>query len=439
MTTPTTKPSTAAANEYSIYVSGISFDQTSKILTFSVGLMVPDGDLAGFGLRLHYDDANLTFSDDKLYSLSPSGSTSDTPGLGIDAIFSVGVLSGLGHISQPDTDNKDGFSATTAFVNTNWIATVSNGSVVTWPGASNKDVKLYEINFTVADTTRTIPFKFSASEVAEGYSLSEASQKAFGIEIDSDGTITDNAIALFQADQIETGIAGAADTFTFANTTDPLGKTLIQSFNSIEDEILFSGFNYSKIIFSLDSEGDDRFIFSEDAGNSSEVKVETDGTPTTLNLRNSLSQSLKLIGEDETNVTVSSQGIIEPVISLVSSSVKIINVTDLKTQIKKVGGNTASDPINLSDVLAQLKHIIGLRELKTSALQAGDTNNDGEVNLSDVLDNLKHIIGLRQIDTFDLVTDNGFAVNALDADSKGNLTLVINGDADQSHHDWDFV
>ena len=65
--------------------------------------------------------------------------------------------------------------------------------------------------------------------------------------------------------------------------------------------------------------------------------------------------------------------------------------------------------------------------------------NGGEVNLSDVLDNLKHIIGLRTIDTFNLVTDNGFAVNALDADSKGNLTLVINGDADQSHADWDFV
>jgi hypothetical protein len=439
MTTPTTKPSTAAANEYSIYVSGINFDQTSNILTFSVGLMVTDGDLAGFGLRLHYDDTNLTFSDDKLYSLSPNGSTSDTPNLGIDAIFSTGVLSGLGHISQPDTDNKDSLAATTAFINTNWIATVLNGSVVTWPGASNKDVKLYEINFTVTDTTKTIPFKFSAREVAEGYSLSEASQKAFSIEIGSDGTITDNAIALFQADQIETGIAGAADTFTFTNTTDPLGKTLIQSFNSMEDEILFSGFDYSKIIFSLDSEGDDRFIFSEDAGNSSEVKVETEGAATTLSLRNSVSQSLKLIGEDETNVTVSSQGIIEPVVSLVSSSVKIMNVTDLKTQIKKVGDSAASDPINLSDVLAQLKHIIGLRELKANALQAGDTNNDGEVNLSDVLDNLKHIIGLREIDTFDLVTDNGFAINALDADSKGNLTLVINGDADQSHADWDLV
>ena len=110
-----------------------------------------------------------------------------------------------------------------------------------------------------------------------------------------------------------------------------------------------------------------------------------------------------------------------------------------KADLKKMGDNDASDPIDLGDVLAQLKHIIGLRELKANALQAGDINNDGELNLSDVLDNLKHIIGLRKIDTFDLVTDNGFAINALDADSKGNLTLVINGDADQSHADWDFV
>jgi len=52
---------------------------------------------------------------------------------------------------------------------------------------------------------------------------------------------------------------------------------------------------------------------------------------------------------------------------------------------------------------------------------------------------LKHIVNLRPINSFDLVTDNGFAVNSLDQDSVGNLTLVINGDADQSHADWDFV
>ena len=40
--------------------------------------------------------------------------------------------------------------------------------------------------------------------------------------------------------------------------------------------------------------------------------------------------------------------------------------------------------------------------------------------------------GLNEIDSFDLVTDNGFAINSLNTDSNGNLTLVINGDADQS-------
>ena len=66
-----------------------------------------------------------------------------------------------------------------------------------------------------------------------------------------------------------------------------------------------------------------------------------------------------------------------------------------------------------------------------------DTNNDGNVNLSDVLENLKHIVGLKEITSFDLVTENGFAINSLNAESVGNLTLVINGDADQSHADWD--
>jgi hypothetical protein len=52
---------------------------------------------------------------------------------------------------------------------------------------------------------------------------------------------------------------------------------------------------------------------------------------------------------------------------------------------------------------------------------------------------LKHIIGLRPIETFDLVSDAGLKINSLNADSIGNLTLVINGDADQSHSDWAFI
>ena len=111
----------------------------------------------------------------------------------------------------------------------------------------------------------------------------------------------------------------------------------------------------------------------------------------------------------------------------------------LSLELQKTKLTQQSDPITLSDVLAQLKHIIGLNELSGVAKQAGDTNNDGTVDLSDVLDNLKHIIGLRPIETFDLVSDAGLKINSLNADSIGNLTLVINGDADQSHSDWAFI
>ena len=155
-----------------------------------------------------------------------------------------------------------------------------------------------------------------------------------------------------------------------------------------------------------------------------------------LKLKNLSGKTLKI---DSSDYTVDQGGVFDVAVTTSVSTVSVDGITSFKTSLKKASDNTASDPINLSDVLAQLKHIIGLKELNANALQAGDTNNDGTVNLSDVLGNLKHIIGLKEIDSFDLVTDNGFAINSLNADSNGNLTLVINGDADQSHADWDFV
>ena len=227
-----------------------------------------------------------------------------------------------------------------------------------------------------------------------------------------------------------------SDHYVFSlNPGAPVGNDIITDFNSAEDVIDFVGYDKSKITQKLDASGYDQFIFTEDSGTSS-LTIETPQVATSLKVTNLKDNVLKL---SDSNLTIDDAGRLVISDAKTVSDVKVENVTDFKTNLKKVGDNDASDPINLSDVLAQLKHIIGLRELKANALQAGDTNNDGEVNLSDVLDNLKHIIGLRAIDTFDLVTDNGFAVNALDADSKGNLTLVINGDADQSHADWDLA
>jgi hypothetical protein len=232
-----------------------------------------------------------------------------------------------------------------------------------------------------------------------------------------------------------TGGSGS-DHFVYSlNPLVPVGIDTITDFNSAEDVLDFVGYDKSKITHKLDASGYDKFIFTQDSGTSS-LNIETPQVATSLKVKNLKDNVLKL---SDSYLTVGSLGELSISDLKAISTVKVDSITNFKADLKKAEDSTASDPINLSDVLAQLKHIIGLRGLKANALQAGDTNNDGEVNLSDVLDNLKHIIGLRQIDTFDLVTDNGFAINALDADSKGNLTLVINGDADQSHADWDLV
>ena len=83
-----------------------------------------------------------------------------------------------------------------------------------------------------------------------------------------------------------------------------------------------------------------------------------------------------------------------------------------------------------------MRDIVGLVELSGKAHAAADIDNDGEVQIADVIANLRHIVGLDNTDTFDLVTDNGFAINALHADSVGNLSLIINGDADLSHAEF---
>jgi hypothetical protein len=61
------------------------------------------------------------------------------------------------------------------------------------------------------------------------------------------------------------------------------------------------------------------------------------------------------------------------------------------------------------------------------------------LNLQDVLTTLKHIVGLRPISSFDLVTENGFAVNNLTSESVGELNIIVNGDADQSYSNWELV
>lgn len=252
---------------------------------------------------------------------------------------------------------------------------------------------------------------------------------------DTGGTITSDNATNTIVDQTQVGIVDTPDTFKFTNADDALGYTLIKTFDYAEDTIEFEGYDPSKITTTLDSSGYDHFIFDEDNGEGS-VRIENDDVVSTFELRNLANKALKIGGQNYDS---------DPLIGLSVSNdtsvevVKVDGITSFKSDIKVASQGETTDPINLSDVLAQLKHIIGLKELKANALQAGDVNNDHTVNLSDVLMNLKHIIGLKEIDSFDLVTDNGFAINSLDSDSNGYLTLVINGDADQSHADWDYA
>ena len=255
------------------------------------------------------------------------------------------------------------------------------------------------------------------------------------MRLDKNGTSGDDVFASKFDSESFTGKAGA-DIFRFRKRdADSQGDDFISDYEPTIDKLEFIGYDYLKIRRSLDTEGNDYFEFKEDNGDS-QLAIKSSKITQSVKIKNLSDKTLKISDE---LVVLNQQGEMSLSSEKEIRDVKIEGMTSFKSGIAKQNESTASDPINLSDVLAQLKHIIGLRELKANALQAGDTNNDGEVNLSDVLVNLKHIIGLREIDTFDLVTDNGFAVNALDADSKGNLTLVINGDADQSHADWDFV
>ena len=233
-------------------------------------------------------------------------------------------------------------------------------------------------------------------------------------------------------------------TFYFRKDTESYqGIDVIEKFDALKDKIVFENYDYSQIKVSLNSEGDSVVNFLEDNG-SSELTVNSSNAPEYLKIKNLQNKYLNFEDDLESDglnseILIDSNGKLLLAASTPAGQVRVKGYTNFRSGIAKNETEPESDPINLSDVLVQLKHIIGLRELSGSAKQAGDTNNDGSVDLSDVLDNLKHIIGLRPIETFDLVSDAGLKINSLNADSIGNLTLVINGDADQSHSDWVFT
>ncbi len=177
------KPSQATANQLSVYLDEVNWVSDTNLLTLSVGLLTDASDVTSLGLNLHYDGSKVSYTADTAYSLTQS--QADTVGQGVDNILTSGLSSGAGHTQKSDTSDLDGSSLTTAYVDAYWTTTydASTSSMSAWPGST--DVKLYDINFTVTDTSSPLSFGFSAdsNDLKEGYSLSTASQNDISIDL----------------------------------------------------------------------------------------------------------------------------------------------------------------------------------------------------------------------------------------------------------------
>ena len=178
------KPSEATPNQLSVYLDEVNWVTDTNLLTLSVGLLTDVSDITSLGLNLHYDGSKVSYTADTAYSLTQS--QADTVGQGIDNILTSGLSSGAGHIEKSDaTSDLDGSSSTTVYVDAYWTTTydASTSSMSAWPGST--DIKLYDINFTVTNTSSPIAFGFSADSngLKEGYSLSSTSEGDFTIDL----------------------------------------------------------------------------------------------------------------------------------------------------------------------------------------------------------------------------------------------------------------
>jgi hypothetical protein len=181
---PLQKPSQATTNQLSVYFDEVNWASETNLLTLSVSLFADASNVTSLGLNLHYDKSKISYTPDTSYSLNPNTGT-DIIGQGIDNILTNGSSTAAGHTEKNDTSDLDGSAATTAYVDAYWRTTYDAvaDAMAAWPGST--DVTLYDINFTVTDTSSPITFSFSPDSnfLKEGYSLSAASQDDISIDL----------------------------------------------------------------------------------------------------------------------------------------------------------------------------------------------------------------------------------------------------------------
>ena len=121
------------------------------------------------------------------------------------------------------------------------------------------------------------------------------------------------------------------------------------------------------MIRTVDNTGASYIKFHQTEAEGDELIIETNARPTKLVIDNFFQTTLKFIGKQETYITTEGDGSITLLEDIQFNSLKIDGVTDLTTQIGKIGDNSVSGPIDISDVIAQLKDIVELENLLGNA------------------------------------------------------------------------
>ena len=178
---PLRKSATIDATELAVYLSGITYDAQSNLLSLSVGLATGVSDIQSLGVRFHYDESQVSYTADTAYSLEQA--SEDSPDVGFDSILSTGLNSGTGHVQKLDTDDYDADTSTTSFVKSNWTTVYDTTQATMVPFPNGLQTDLYEINFTVITQGTDLNFGFSAADLRSEYSLATASATPFTVDL----------------------------------------------------------------------------------------------------------------------------------------------------------------------------------------------------------------------------------------------------------------
>ncbi len=437
---PLRKPATTDASELAVYLSGITYDAQSNLLSLSVGLATGVEDIQSFGLRLHYDESQVSYTADTAYSLEKT--SEDTPDVGFDSILSTGLNSGTGHVQRSDTDNYDADTSTTSFVKSNWTTVYDTTQATMVPFPNARETALYEVNFTVIGDITEVNVGFSVDDLKVGsdYALTAASATPITIELDRE-------VSNETTDIIQTFVVTAARGKYLVDGSVAPTLTLIPGNTYAFDlsdaslathplKFKLDGAEWSSGITTTGTLGNDQIMYvtlpSDFEGSFEYYCANHAGMGNDIELSESTKFVPISLGEDPlagVELSFVNSAAEDTVVTATNGEFDYSNLGEFSHVTLDANSYTAD--IAISDVISSLKHIVGLEILTGAALGAGDVDNNGEVAIADVISQLKHIVGLDTLTTFDLVDTAGNQVTQITSETT-DLQLILNGDVDLS-------